>query len=89
MGVRRAIQSDMSEELDRVKRHIDHAIFELTEARERMDAKSSLRRSIPSVPSRDLANLCISLELALADSVSSAQRLAEKIRDDAPCRALA
>lgn len=83
MGVRHVRNANLTEELDRVKRHIDLAVFELTEARSRMTAAGAARsKGLPSSQG-DLATVCISLELALADCVAWAQKLAEKVSGEA------
>jgi len=82
MGARRASKRNLSEEIERVKRHIDFAVSELSEARDRMAAPApdTAGQDWVTPSENEMANLCISLELALADSVVCAQRLAEKLQ---------
>ncbi len=77
MGVRSATHRDISEEVERVKRHIDQAVCELTAARGRMSAGALQGTGERSTS--ELASLCISLELALGDSIASARQLAERM----------
>lgn len=81
MGLRDATKRDLAEELERVKRHIGQAVLELTEARTRMPATPIAdddANADAGEAGSEAANLCISLELALADTIVWAQRLAEK-----------
>jgi hypothetical protein len=82
MGARTTTRRDLAEELARVKRHIDQALLELADARSRMTFQPvPMDADRPAGPREsELATLCISLDLALADSVASAQRLADKVR---------
>jgi hypothetical protein len=81
MGVRNAVNRDLSEEIARIKRKIDHAVFELAEARGRMTADQSSMDDSPlkGLSQTDTATICISLELALADAIRLANRLADKV----------
>jgi hypothetical protein len=83
MGVRNTSKKrDLAEELARVKRRIDQAVFELAEARTRMTNNQAAMddQSASESAESEMATLCISLELSLADAVAWAQRLAEKVR---------
>jgi hypothetical protein len=81
MGAISVTRRDLVEELKRVHRHIDQAIFDLTEAKTKLAANPLTNQSsLPEPSLAEMATTCISLELALADSVVWAQRLADKIR---------
>jgi|SRR5258708_3435388 hypothetical protein len=83
MAVRNARKPDLTEELERVKRRIEQAVSDLSAARDRMPPKAAsahLTHHNPLAES-ELANLCISLELALQDTRNWARQLADKARE--------
>ncbi|MDB5300616.1 MAG: hypothetical protein JWO87_2279 [Phycisphaerales bacterium] len=83
MAVRNARKLNMAEELERVKRRIEQAVFDLSEARDRMPPKAAANHYSHSNPlaESEMANLCISLELALQDTRNWARQLADKARE--------
>ncbi|MDB5330979.1 MAG: hypothetical protein JWP03_2130 [Phycisphaerales bacterium] len=83
MAVRNARKQDLGEELERVKRRMEQAVFELSEARDRMPPKAAAAHFAHDNPraESDLTNLCISLELALQDTRNWARQLADKARE--------
>ena len=71
----------LTQEVGRVKRHIDQVMAELAEARERIPDTDQIGQSLHPAPPdqrRDLANSCIALQLALHDTSRWAHEVAER-----------